>query len=459
MPFSYQVALLKQEFFDSGRASLRNRGHQVSRNISRLLPYIAGMRIGSVLTILLIWLASNIPSFCSDLALVHAKIYRSPSAPPIEDGTILVHNGRIRAIGTSARTKMPRFGRAVTVLDCQGLVVTPGFWNSHVHILTPRLLPADRLTADELSSELERMFTRWGFTTVFDIASVLDNTLAVRQRIQNGSVRGPRILTVGDPFYPKGGTPIYVKRFLEEHRVPSAEVESTDQALRREKRQITKGADGIKIFSASFAGGGKVVDMPIDIAAAIVAEAHRAGKPVFAHPSNTDGLEIALDSGADILAHTAPLAGPWPQAFVARLKSARMALIPTLTLFETEGKRVGESPQETADTVATAIGQLKSYYDAGGQILFGTDAGYIEQYDTSEELTLMSRSGMNYQAILASLTTNPASRFGYANRSGRIATGMDADLVVLDGDPAKDVTAFSKVCRVIRTGKLIYLAR
>lgn len=67
----------------------------------------------------------------------------------------------------------------------------------------------------------------------------------------------------------------------------------------------------------------------------------------------------------------------------------------------------------------------------------------------------MSRAGLSFQQILASLTTTPAARFGYV-RSGRIAKGMDADLVVLDGDPVTDVTAFSKVHHVVRDGKLIY---
>jgi len=70
----------------------------------------------------------------------------------------------------------------------------------------------------------------------------------------------------------------------------------------------------------------------------------------------------------------------------------------------------------------------------------------------------MSRAGMSMPHILASLTTNPANRFGFSKRSGRIANGMDADLVVLDGDPASDITAFSKVRQVIRQGKVIYPA-
>jgi imidazolonepropionase-like amidohydrolase len=63
---------------------------------------------------------------------------------------------------------------------------------------------------------------------------------------------------------------------------------------------------------------------------------------------------------------------------------------------------------------------------------------------------------MRFQQILASLTTNPAQRFGYATHSGRIANGMDGDLVVLSRDPAQDATAFSKVRYTIRAGEVIY---
>jgi imidazolonepropionase-like amidohydrolase len=85
--------------------------------------------------------------------------------------------------------------------------------------------------------------------------------------------------------------------------------------------------------------------------------------------------------------------------------------------------------------------------------------GYIEKFDTSEEFAWMSRGGMNFQQILASLTTNPAARFGYSSHSGRIAKGMEADLVALDGDPGRDVTAFSRVHQVIRGGQLTYPVR
>jgi len=388
------------------------------------------MRIHAMLSLLLVWtLVSNPSSFASDLTPIHAKVYPSPTDPPIEDGTILVHNGRIRALGPSASIKLPRWARSVTVLDCHGLVVTAGFWNSHVHILTPGLLHAEKQPSGEISSQLDQMLTRWGFTTVFDIASVLDNTNNIRRRIEKGDVRGPRILTVGEPFYPKNGTPIYVKKFLEDNDISSAEVQFTPEAVDRVRQQIRDGADGIKIFSASITAEG-VLPMDTDLARAIVSEAHRAGKPVFAHPSNAEGIEVAVQSGVDILAHTAPMSGDWTPAIVGRLKAAHLALIPTLTLFDVEAKKAKVSAEENEMWIKQAVQELKTFSEAGGEVLFGTDVGYIEQFDTAEEFQLMSRAGMSFQQILASLTTNPATRFGYSNSSGRIAKGMEADLVV-----------------------------
>ena len=411
------------------------------------------MRIRSVLAVLLFWtFAASPSSFCSDLVLLHAKIYPSPTEPPIEDGSILVHDGRILAVGPAARIKVPRHA---TVIDCKGLIVTSGFWNSHVHILTPGLLHAEKLSSAQLTTQLQEMLTRWGFTTVFDIASVLENTTLIRRRIESGEVKGPRILTVGEPFWGKGGTPVYVKDFLEANRISIPDVESTAQATERVRQQIRDGADGIKIFANSIEQDG-VLTMPLDLAQAIVAEAHRAGKPVFAHVSNDQGIEIALKSEVDILAHTTPSGDLWSPSFLQRLIDAHMALTPTLTLWDVEASKANAPPAEVEKWMSRAAQQLKAFSQAGGQILFGTDVGYIEHFDTSEEFVWMSRAGMNFQQILASLTTNPATRFGYSSHSGRIANGMDADLVVLDGDPAKDVTAFSRVHQVVSRGQLIY---
>jgi imidazolonepropionase-like amidohydrolase len=197
------------------------------------------MRLRSVFSFSLFW-ALLLCGVCraADLALVGAKIYPSPTEPPIENGSIVVRDGRIFAVGSSASIKIPREAK---VINCKGLVVTAGFWNSHVHILTPGLLHAEKLPPEQIDSQLREMLTGRGFTTVFDIASVLENTNLIRGRIKTGEVKGPRILTVGEPFWVK--TPIYVKAFLTANEISIPEGESATQARKRVHQQIIAGAD------------------------------------------------------------------------------------------------------------------------------------------------------------------------------------------------------------------------
>ena len=401
---------------------------------------------------LILWIFSaGSRARASDLALVGARIYPSPTETAIENGSILIRDGHVIAVGPRAAVRIPS---GTTVIDCKGLVVTAGFWNSHVHILLPGLLHAENLSSEQLTSQLQEMLTRRGFTTVFDIASVLANTNLIRHRIESGEVKGPRILTVGEPFWEKGGTPIYVKAFLEANHISIPEVESSAQAKERVHQQIRDGAEGIKIFANSVESN-QILTMPLDLAKVIVTEAHRAGKPVFAHVSSDQGIEVAIQSGVDILAHTTP-EDQWAPSFPQRMVAAHMALTPTLTLWEVEAKKGNASPADIEKYMGRAAEQLGAFSRAGGLVLFGTDVGYIDQFDTSEEFKWMSRAGMSFQEILASLTTNPSQRFGYSTHSGRIAKGFDADLVVLSADPAQNTSAFSKVRYTIRGGEVIY---
>jgi imidazolonepropionase-like amidohydrolase len=137
------------------------------------------------------------------------------------------------------------------------------------------------------------------------------------------------------------------------------------------------------------------------------------------------------------------------------MREHNMALIPTMTLFEVEAKRNGEKPEDLAQLITVTTHEVKDYAAAGGQILFGTDVGYIDAFDTTEEYRLMS-AALDWRKILTSLTTAPAERFGFAARKGRIAAGMDADLVLLNADPAQDPTAFARVRDTIQGGRVIW---
>jgi imidazolonepropionase-like amidohydrolase len=408
------------------------------------------MRIRLALLISVICIVSGLAR-AADLALTGAKIYTSPTDPPIENGSIVIRDGLILSVGPSSTVKIPHSAR---VIDCRGLVVTAGFWNSHVHILAPALLHVQESNANQLDQEMDTMFNRWGFTTVFDISSVLDNTLALRRRIESGEVRGPRILTVGEPIWTI--EPVYVRDFLRQNHIYIENTKTPEQAIALVRDHVAKGANGIKLFTGSDQGHGQVALLPVATAKAAVDEAHRHGMPVFAHPTNVEGVRVAIDSGVDVLAHTVPESPPWTPDFTQQLKRARLSLIPTLTLFDVEARKANVPDQQRTAFIAQMVDQLRAYSQAGGDILFGTDIGYTDHYDTTLEFTLMSQAGMNDKQILASLTTNPARKFGDSDRTGRIAKDMKADLVILSADPAQDVTAYSRVRFTIRNGKVFY---
>ncbi len=100
------------------------------------------------------------------LAIEHARIYASPSDPPIDDGTVLVRDGIIVAVGSQVQVPAD-----ATIVPCDHCVVTAGFWNAHVHFTEPKWSNANWKPAADLNSQLADMFLSRGFTTVIDLGS------------------------------------------------------------------------------------------------------------------------------------------------------------------------------------------------------------------------------------------------------------------------------------------------
>ena len=163
----------------------------------------------------------------------------------------------------------------------------------------------------------------------------------------------------------------------------------------------------------------------------------------------------AVRAGVDIVAHTTPRSGPWDETILSAMKEGGVALTPTLTLWKSALRHDRLSAQEQLTT--TAVGQLRAWVDAGGIVLFGTDLGAVD-YDPAEEYALMAEAGMSFRQILASLTTTPAERFGESSRLGRIATGLEADLVVFEDEPPENIRSLTEVKYTFRAGKIVYRA-
>src|SRR5207244_13645468 len=153
----------------------------------------------------------------------------------------------------------------------------------------------------------------------------------------------------------------------------------------------------------------------------------------------------AIQGGVDVLTHLVEVPGDLDPATIAAIKKHNMAVIPTLKLFSR-----GSSADKLVD-------QLREFSEAGVQIVFGTDVGFLTDYDPVVEYRLMDRAGLTFPRILSSLTTSPAARYGFSQRKGRIAPGLDADLVVLASDPVEEVAAFTDVKYTLVKGSIAHV--
>jgi imidazolonepropionase-like amidohydrolase len=353
--------------------------------------------------------------------------------------TVLVTAGKIAAVGPNVAVPS-----GATVITCTGCFVFAGFWNSHIHLTEPKWADAATKPAAALTQNLEAMLTHSGFTTVVDLASDIRSTSALRRRINSGEVLGPRIFTAGSGLYPPDGVPYYLSDLPAEVRASLPQPSSAAEATAMVERNIAAGADVLKLFTGSYVSRGHIKPMPLDVARAAVAVAHAHHQLAFAHPSNLEGVRVAMDSGVDVLAHAPDTVDGVDDRLLAQLIMHHMSIIPTLKLFS------GESDIPRIRAIVLKFHQL------GGPLIFGTDTGFVTDYDLTGEYRQLALAGLSFHDVLAMLTTAPVKRFGLKDE-GRIAPGQRGDLTILSADPSSQgLTAFTRVRYTIRAGRVIF---
>ena len=327
------------------------------------------------------------------------------------DGTV------IRSVG--------RPGRAVaadaTLVDGTGGTLLPGLIDAHVHVRGVEDLKA---------------LERWGVTTALDMgswASILD---ALR-RSGSSDVRGTGAAAMG-PGNPLSHQP---------GRPADSIVASADAGAAFVAARVAEGVDYIKVIVDPPGRGG----LDADSVATIVRAAHGAGKLVVAHASNTHAVRLAQDAGVDVLTH-APLDADLDAGGVAEVLRAGRTVVPTLVMMEGVAANVpvpGLDYGHARETVA-------ALHAAGVPIVLGTDANQAPGVPANvpygegvhRELELLVEAGLTPTEALHAATGAAADRFGLPDR-GRIAVGLRADLLLVDGDPTAVITA-SRAIRQVR---------
>jgi imidazolonepropionase-like amidohydrolase len=341
------------------------------------------------------------------IALTNVRRFDGRTLQP--GSTVVISDGRIGTDPAGAR-----------MVDGQGGVLLPGLIDAHVHLDGPGRLA-------ELACH--------GVTTALDMASVPEETAARRG-------------TPGQADFRSAGIPAIAPGSLHSHFPGIGQrglVTGPDEARQFVADRVAEGSDYIKIVV-----GSPFADHDQATVDALVAAAHEHGKLVVAHASAVAAVAKAQQAGADILTH-APLDQPLGADLVARAAAAGQVIVPTLTMME----RIIEQLAPPGAAYANARASVWALYQAGVPVFAGTDANATPGSPASvphgaslhRELELLVQAGLPAADALRAATEGPARYFGLADR-GRIAPGLRADLVLLDGDPLTDIRATRSIRRV-----------
>lgn len=341
------------------------------------------------------------------VAIVNVAVFDGTRLIP--GRTVVIEDGLIGADPAGAQ-----------IIDGRGGVLIPGLIDAHVHLDI----------VDPLGA-----LARYGVTTAFDMASVPEQTSALRGRAGTTS-----ILSAGLPAIAPGSLHSHFPGIGQRGLISGPGAAKQFVADR-----IAEGSDYLKIVVGSpFADHDQAT---ID---ALVAAAHEQGRRVVAHASSAEAVAKAQAAGADILTH-APLDQPLSAAAAAQAAAAGRIVVPTLTMMEALVTKIAPPGADYAHARAS----VAALHEAGVPILAGTDANDAPNspsavpHGTSlhHELELLVDAGLSSREALLAATELPARYFGLPDR-GRIEVGMRADLVLLAADPLADIRATRSISRI-----------
>jgi len=379
---------------------------------------------------------------------------------------VLVRGDRIAAVGPRSAVNAPA---GVKRVELRGSTLMPGMIEGHTHLFLHAYNEAswnDQVLKESLSLRTARAVNHAratlmaGFTTARDLgtegAEFADHGL--KQAIDQGIIPGPRLIIASKAIVATGS--YGPKGFASEWAVPQGaqEADGTDALIRAARDQIGHGADIVKVYADYRWGpsGEARATFSVEELRTLVEVAASSGRSVIAHASTTEGMRRAIAAGVKTIEH-----GDGGTDEIWRAMAAqRIGLCPTFAAVEATSRYAGRKP---SDPPTARMRQKRASFAAavaaGVPICMGGDAGVYPHGENAWEMELLVEAGMTPAAVLRSATSVNASLFGVADRVGSLTTGLLADLVAVDGDPTRDISAVRRVRMVMQGGRVYGLSQ
>ena len=407
------------------------------------------VRVQAVLALLAGLVAGDASSALAkgDLWLTGATLIDGSGAAPLSGVSVRVSSGRIAEV---RRSGPPPSAPGATVIDLHGSFLLPGLIDAHAHIENPASARRALLS---------------GVTTARVLGDAYLKALATRDLVRAGDAEGPEMLVSAGHVRPRLGEP-FILSFPQFGRYLNRPLEGPDNVAEVVRAVLARGADVIKVGASERAGlaatDPRRPELTYEEMKAAVAEATKAGRFVAAHAHARVGAHDAVRAGVRSIEH-----GTYLDDETLRLMKERGTfLVPTLAIMSALGDPRGDSAEAIALQVRThqmmkplreVVRKAKAL---GIVIAASTDGSYGDGDDTARvrvahDMEELVACGFTPMEAITAATRDAARVLGIETRTGMVAVGLEADLLVVDRNPLTDTTTLFEPMLVVTDGRVV----